>query len=601
MSKAQHFGLCLTHSCQFFAKNSGLHISLATMSILMAACDSSSHNVTSTLTPTISCNGLAAQLSLPNTAIESVTLDVGGQIDSDYPNAGPKPENCVVKGTIGAYASAYTDPDTGSNQFGIGFEMRLPTQWNGRFFYQAGGGTNGFIDDPVGKIPGQQATLVGVSPQTPALWRGYAVVSSDSGHHSGDTRDANVLAGFGVDPVARVNFGYASIGQVTPIAKKIIQQYYATEPRHSYLLGCSKGGQEAMQASQKYGDQFDGIVAGDPGYHLPHAAINDAWTAQALAAVVQADDPSSIDTDGNPLLYKAFSSSDLELVRHGVLDACDTLDGVADGMIFNTGACTGKFNPATLQCSGVKTNSCLTVAQVTALDKIFAGAKASNNTALYSSFPYDTGLGGFNGWVLWRLGYLTGSNSALSVTLVKGSSGYIFSTPPNPAFDIFNVNIDQFAQSVHATSGDYNVAAVDFMEPVSVDLDAFKQRGGKIIYFHGGSDPIFSMNDTIDYYSNLTSAYGETTPNFARLFLVPGMNHCFGGPYTTDYFASLDAVVDWVENGKAPDAITAQVGDAAGSLLPAGTTRPLCAYPKYARYSGSGDVNNAANYSCSNP
>lgn len=577
----------------------------AASAVILAAC-SASHDskiaaTSQTIAPAIACSKLQAQLVLPGTTIDSVELDAGGAIDPNYPNAGPKPENCVVTGTIGAYTSAYTNPDTGSNAYGTRFELRLPKQWNGRFFYQAGGGTNGFIDDPVGKIPGQQATITGASPQTPALWRGFAVVSSDSGHNSGTNRDASVLAGFGVDPTARINFGYASIGQVTPVAKQVIQTYYAQKPKYSYFLGCSKGGQEAMQASQKYGDQFDGIVAGDPGFHLPHAAIADAWSTQALAAVVQADDPTSLDSNGKPLLYKAFSSSDLDLLRVGVLNACDTLDGVADGMIFNTGACAGKFDPTILQCAGAKTDSCLTAAQVSAVEKIFGGAKAADNSALYASFPYDTGAGGFNGWTLWKLGYLIGSNSALSATLVTGSSAYVFSTPPNPAFDIFSANLDQLAQSFNATAGDYTVSAVDFMEAASTDLDALNKHGGKIIYFHGGSDPIFSMNDTVDYYNKLTTAYGPTTSNFARLFLVPGMNHCLGGPYATDYFASLDAIVDWVENGKAPDVLTAQVGDPSSSKLPAGITRPLCAYPKYAHYKGSGDINNAASYSCTNP
>lgn len=577
----------------------------AASAVILAAC-SSSHDSkivaqSQTTAPAIACSKLQMQIALPDTTIESVELDAGGNIDATYPSAGPKPENCVVKGTIGAYTSAYTNPDTGSNAYGTRFELRLPQQWNGRFFFQGGGGTNGFIDAAVGKIPGQQATIIGASPQTPALWRGFAVVSSDGGHNSGTSQDASVLAGFGVDPTARISFGYAYIGQVAPVAKQIIAQYYAKQPAHSYFLGCSKGGQEAMQVSQRYGDQFDGIVAGDPGFHLPHAAINEAWTTQALAAVVEADAPQSIDTNGKPLLYKSFSSTDLDLVRVAVLNACDTLDGVADGMIFNTAACAGKFDPSVLQCSNAKTDSCLTAAQVTALEKIFGGAKAADNSAIYAAFPYDTGIGGFNGWVLWSLGYLIDSNSALNATLGAQASAYIFSTPPNPSFDIFSANIDQFAQSIHATSGDYNVSAVDFMEAASTDLDMLKKHAGKIIYFHGGSDPVFSMNDTIDYYNNLTRAYGETTSNFARLFLVPGMNHCFGGPYTTDYFASLDAIVDWVENGKAPDALTAQVGDPTSSQLPAGTTRPLCAYPKYAHYKGSGDINNAASYSCTNP
>lgn len=563
--------------------------------LAIAACSSSDSNsiAAQTFTPAISCSALASQLALPNTSITSVELDRGGQVDSTFPNAGPRPENCVVKGTIDAYTSAYTNPDTGSNRYGTDFELRLPTQWNGRFFYQGGGGADGFVQEAVGQILGQSG-----SSQTPALWRGFAVVSSDAGHYSGNTQAAAMMSGFGVDPTARVNYGYASIGQVTPAAKQIIAQYYAKKPVHSYFLGCSKGGQEAMQASQKYGDQFDGIVAGDPGFRLPHAALGEAWETQVLADVVRTDSPSSIDSQGHPLLFKAFSNTDLNILRQGVLAACDTLDGLEDGLVFNTKACASTFDPASLQCSGSKADTCLSAAQVTAVRKIFDGAKSANGENLYASFPYDTDMDGFMGWTAWYLGFGGAENSAWNITLGGSASAYIFTTPPDPALDMFTVTMDDFASRIVATAGDYNVASVDFMEATSTDLDALKKNGGKIIIFHGASDPVFSMNDTIDYYTQLTARYGTKTADFARLFLVPGMNHCGGGAYTTDYFATLDALVDWVEHDKAPDTMMAQPGDSASSSLPAGTTRPLCAYPKYARYKGSGDANNVSSYIC---
>jgi feruloyl esterase len=579
---------------------------------LITAC-SSSNNATGAaaqstqIAPAVACSALAAQLTaLANTTIGSVTLDAGGETDSNYPDAGPVPEHCVVTGTIGAYTSQYVNPDTGSGNYGIEFELRMPTKWNGRFFYQGGGGGDGAVNPAMGQIPSQQALSV-VLPQTPALWRGFAVVSSDGGHESlGFQSSSAVIAqlailrgGFGIDPTARVNYGYASIGQVTPIAKQIISQYYAQPPAHSYFLGCSKGGQEAMQASQKYGDQFDGIVAGDPGFHLPHAAIAQAWDTQALAPVAAANAPGAVDQNGNPLLYKAFSTSELNLVRKGVLAACDALDGATDNMIFNTQACVGKFDPTTLQCSGTKRASCLSAAQVTALEKIFGGAKRSDNSSIYATFPYDTDMSSINGWVMWDLGVPLGTNTAFNAALLGlSASQYIFTTPPDPTLSMFTVDMDQYAQAITATSGDYNVSAVDFMEADSTDFSTFKNHGGKIIYFHGQSDPVFSMNDTVAYYNGLAAANGGDASDFARLFLVPGMNHCFGGSYATDNFDTLDAIVNWVENGQAPDRIIAKPGSTATTRLPAGTTRPLCAYPKYAHYNGSGDVNSAASFTC---
>jgi feruloyl esterase len=557
---------------------------------------------TATRTPAIGCSDLAAQLTLANTTIDSVSLDKGGK-KAQFPNAGPMPENCVVRGTIGAYTSAYTNPDNGSNAYGTRFELRMPTQWNGRFFYQGGEADDGYVETAWGMVV---VTHGLTSPQIPALWRGFAVVTSNGGHENSDRGEfaakyAVLREGFGIDPTARINDAYASIGQVTPIAKQIITQYYAQPPAHSYFMGCSKGGQEAMQASQRYGDQFDGIVAGDPGYRLPHVALSQAWNTQTLAAVVSAKYPKAVDKNGHPLLYKAFSPSDLELVTKAVLQACDALDGVSDKIIFNTAACVGKFDPATLQCSGAKRYSCLSADQITALHKIFGGPKASDGSALYTSFPYDTGMGGNNGWGRWELGAPVGNNNAFNTTLGQEASAYIFSTPPDPTLSMFTVDLDQFAQSITATSGDYNVSAVDFMEAGSTDLNAFKNHGGKIIIYHGASDPAFSMNDTIDYYNRLSAAYGSETPDFARLFLVPGMNHCFGGDYTTDSFDMLDPLVNWVENGQAPDSVLAQPGEPFSSKLPAGTTRPLCAYPKYAHYKGTGAVKDAANFSCENP
>jgi feruloyl esterase len=308
-----------------------------------------------------------------------------------------------------------------------------------------------------------------------------------------------------------------------------------------------------------------------------------------------------VDKNGHPLLYKSFSRSDLHLLRKGVLKACDALDGASDGMIFNTAACAGKFDPATLQCSGAKKLTCLTAAQVTAAKKVFGGAKASDNSALYASFPYDTDMDGFMGWTMWDLGLPLGFNNAFNVTLAQESSAYVFTTAPDPTLDMFTVSMDSFAQAITRTSGAYSTSSVGFMDADSTDLDALRNHGGKIIYFHGESDPVFSMNDTVAYYNALSTVYGGATPDFARLFLVPGMNHCGGGAYTTDSFDALHAIVNWVENDQAPDVLIAHPSAPSLSKLPQGTTRPLCPYPQYARYNGSGDVNDAANFSCAGP
>ena len=533
--------------------------------------------------PVTSCASLA-QLSMPDTAIAEVALVAAAVL----------PEHCVVRGEIAA-RTGVTNPDTGSNAYGTKFELRLPTAWNGRFFYQGGFGTDGVVLQAAG-------TLVGAI-ETPALQQGFAVVSSNGGHES-----SSLQAGFGVDPQARIDVGYRSIGQVTPVAKSLIATYYGEPPHHSYFFGCSKGGQEAMQASQRYGDLFDGVVAGDPGFNLPRAALAEAWDTQAFAAAARALSPGSVDAHGDPLLYTSFSQSALRLVTDAVLQACDSLDGLQDHMIFNVAACEGEFDPAALQCSGAPDDSCLAPVQVATLRTVFAGAMDSQGSALYPDWPYDSGIGS-PGWATWKIGLPTAApvNTALNVTLGLSASRYLFATPPDPSLRQFTVDIDAFARAITATGTDpntgveYAASSVDFMTADSTALDAFKNHGGKLILYHGVSDAVFSMNDTVRYYDALSVAYGGSTPGFARLFLVQGMNHCFGGDYAVDRFDTLAPIVRWVEEGQAPDALQATPLSPSASLLPAGIRRPLCAYPGYAHYDGAGDVNSAASFRCVAP
>ncbi len=558
-------------------------------------------------TPTASCSSLTA-LSIPNTTIQSATLEGGtAELFPAYAKAGSMPQNCVVKGIVEP-RTGVTNPDTKSNQYGSSFELRLPTSWNGRFFYQGGQGADGYVSKADGLIISQAP-----SQQIPALWRGYAVVTSDAGHSSGTDQASVFKTGFGVDPKARIDFGYRSIGVVTPVAKSLIAAYYGSRPNRSYFVGCSKGGQEALQASQRYGDQFDGIVAGDPGLHLPQSAVNQAWDTQVLASTAKKMSPLAIDiTTGKPLLTGAFSSSDLDLVSSAVSKACDTLDGVADGLIFRPDACQKVFNPASLQCSGAKTASCLASVQVDALKKITGGALSSTGKSLFSTFYYDTGInsGGFAGWVQWKLGsYLSLTNSSMNVSIGQGANAYIFGTPPNPNLSVFDANIDALDAAIRKTATDpatgvvYDTAAVSFMNADNANVDTLQARGGKMIIYHGASDPVFSIVDTLNYYGSLSKRYGLLTPTFARAFVVPGMGHCLDGSRTTNSFDTLTAIEDWVERGIAPDRLVARAGNAtlSSNSLPDTVTRPLCAYPKYARYIGFGDQNDANNFYCANP
>jgi feruloyl esterase len=236
--------------------------------------------------------------------------------------------------------------------------MRLPAVWNERFFFQGGGGSNGVIGTATGNLMGAQS-------QT-ALGLGYAVVTQDSGHDNALNNDPKLqgTATFGWDPVARRNYGFASIGAVTIVAKAVIRSFYGRAPSYSYFVGGSKGGQEAFMATQRFGREFDGVLAGYPGFRLATAAsAGEMWDNQAFASVSRQS--GAIGSDGQPLLNKSFSDADLALVSQAVLEACDALDGLKDGMIFAFARCTtSRVRPvlARMTCKGSKA-ACLSAAQ----------------------------------------------------------------------------------------------------------------------------------------------------------------------------------------------------------------------------------------------
>jgi hypothetical protein len=583
-------------------------------------------------TPAIPCSQLRA-MDFPNTQIvEATFIPANTVISSSVPSAGYLPAHCLVRGIVGARTGApapamdqWGNPNgsiQGDADYGIEFELRMPTAtWNGDFFFTGGSGNDGVVTEAVG------ATLGGGTAYLPALYQGFAVITQNSGHSSGTAADEfgpgpDQNNGFGYDPAARDDYGYQQTGTLTPIAKSIVAAFYGIAPVYSYYLGCSNGGREAMVASQQWGDMFDGVVAGDPGFRLPHAAIAEAWDTQQFAAAAEAvakgQDPP--DGNGNPSLTLAATPDDMGLVGNLVLQQCDALDGLVDGMIFNTDACRKAFDPATIarfQCpSGTKDPGCLLPAQIAAIQKVFQGPVDSHGLALYSAWPYDVGIQDPK-WLMWPIGanvpYMAGSNLisvpfiAQNTTQGATSAMYLFTTPPDPSMNVFNISMDDLNEGVHAVDSTFPHSAVDYMEATSTNLTKLLSH----IYFHGESDPVFSMYDTVQYYNNLSTAYGTSTPSFARLFLVPGMNHCSGGLHTLDSFDPLTAIIDWVEQGTAPAYMIARNSNtglpaadvSSFTVLPLNSSRPLCPYPQYAAYTGGagGNTEDAASFTCVAP
>jgi hypothetical protein len=521
------------------------------------------------------CSALAAKLTtLANTTITATTdvpagtLTVGGQ---------PVAAHCQVTGSM------FQRVGTDGNNYAIGFEMRLPLNWNGRFFYQANGGIDGNVVTATGGVNGGPGL-------TNALAQGFAVISSDAGH------SGSLGPNFGIDPQARLDYGYQAVQKLTPMAKSLIQTAYGKAPDRSYIGGCSNGGRHTMVAMARIADQYDGYLAGAPGYNLPKAAIANIFGAQRYATV--ATDPADLST--------AFTPAERATVATAVLAKCDALDGSTDGLVQDVEACRTAFNFKTdvPTCTGARDGTCLSAAQKTAIEPIFTGATTSTGTSFYASFPYDPGVAS-SGIPFWEF--------IAPVALDTGGVGQIWKVPPEPvagfngpAFAL-GMNIDTALGWITATDATYTESAMSFMTPPDpTNLATLKNRGAKIMVYHGVADPIFSVDDTKAWYTGLAAANSGDASNFARFYRVPGMAHCAGGP-ATDQFDMLTPLVAWVEQGQVPEAVVATARGAGNAVavnadLPAGwsasRTRPLCPYPQVARYNGSGDVEAAASFSC---
>jgi pimeloyl-ACP methyl ester carboxylesterase len=470
--------------------------------------------------------------------------------------------HCVITGAMNPRVGA-----DGKN-YAIGFQLSLPDQWNGRFLYVGGGGNDGTLRDTSAPLqPGLSSPLV----------QGYAVVSTDAGHQG------TLASGFGFDPQARIDHAYNAHDKTAQAAKSLIATRYKRAASKSYFQGCSGGGRQGMMFSQRFPDYFDGIVAMAPAMRVSSGA-----TVAAMWNNIEFTRAAPLGADGRPVLSQAFTNADLSLVANAATSACDALDGAADGMINNIKACS--FNPAVLQCTGAKTASCLTAPQVTALQRVFAGPRNSMGQRLYAGQPWDAGISA-SGWRAWALGTSTTSTPNSNYNLLMADAlKHEFFTPPDPAFDILQFNFDTDPARMEEFSRVYDTYR-------DATLSAYRNRGGKLLFVHGMADPIFSALDTQDYYERLAANNGgmASTQQFARAFFVPGMNHCSGGP-ATDSFDSLQALVNWVEKGEPPEAIAAKA-------LPNNTffpnrTRPLCAYPKFAKYKGSGSLEDATNFTC---
>ncbi|MGE6743144.1 tannase/feruloyl esterase family alpha/beta hydrolase [Allorhizobium pseudoryzae] len=465
--------------------------------------------------------------------------------------------------------------------YAIRFELRLPKAWNGRFVHQFNGGNDGAVVPALGPV-------LGGNKADTALARGYAVVSSDAGHDGKANPDKGLAGGaaFGFDPQARRDYGYGAVATLNPLAEALVERYYGQKIAFSYGIGSSNGGRHGMVAASRTPQMFDGILSGYPGFNLPKAALQHALDVQAWSKV-------------NPEIAKAFSRDDMQVLAKGILNACDGLDGVKDGIVADADACEAAFKPETLACAKEGDKDCLSPAQIDALVTSHKGPRNAKGEQLYSTWVWDPGMAS-NNWRGWKLESPVEAWGKRPIIGVMGAASLaqVFITPPTSVggspeeLQTFLLNFDIAGQAskVFAKDATFTESAADVMIPPGADnpdLKAFRDAGHKMIVFHGNADPVFSVVDTVNWYRKLDQNNGGKAGDFVKLYRVPGMPHGAGGP-SYDDFDFFSPLVAWVEEGKVPGAVAAGVTPANKEAEHLKGTRFLyCPYPQVTRATGA--------------
>jgi feruloyl esterase len=418
----------------------------------------------------------------------------------------------------------------------VGMELWLPlSDWNGKLLAIGNAGWGGTIMY-TGLMDGMR--------------RGYATTSTDTGHQGSSGEFA-----LG-HPEKLVDFSYRAVHEMTVAAKSAVSAFYGRAPRHAYFTGCSTGGGQALKAAQRFPNDFDGIVAGDPGNFWSHQLVQSIWVYQAAHR-----------TPESPL-----TADKLKLLHAAVLANCDAKDGLRDGLLANPTTC--RFDPGVLQCPGVEDPSCLSPAQVTAARQIYsAPTRSDGHKPIFPPLMRGSEL-------LWATGLAGPAAPGYAVDFFK----VVYH---DPAWDPMGLTLERATNDADRTA-----TLINGTDP---NLAPFFAHGGKLLHFHGWSDQLISPQNSIDYYESVVRALGNRRRVEAsyRLFMAPGMAHCRDGE-GPNVFDALRAIERWVEEGAPPIALIASHATD-GKVH---RTRPLCPYPQVARYRGSGSIDDAANFVC---
>ena len=459
------------------------------------------------------------------------------------PATGAIPSYCRVDGRVAVPGNE------------VNFRIGLPDGWNGKFYFSGVGGLGGRI----GSLD-------------KGLARRYASASTDTGH---DAADPN----WGANRAKEIDYGHRGTHVSAVAGKAIAAAFYAKPVQHAYFEGCSNGGRQAFMEVQRYPEDFDGIIGGHPATGTP---------MQAGRAVVYQHMLASPDN--------LLTTEKIELLSRATLAACDAKDGLTDGLISNPPACG--FDVAALTCKAGDAADCLTPGQVTTVKKIYGGVKLKDGRTFAYGFPvgHEGGTSGWRAWISGATPPAKQEDGTLAYAPERQPSGFGLMEPnfrflavddddPKYSWKVFDVDRDQARLKT----------MTDILSPLDPDLRPYQKRGGKLIAYHGWADPGISAAGTVAYFDRMTAIVGgrKQADDFARLFMVPGMHHCAGGPGPNS-FDMLPMLEAWVEKGIAPDQVIAsRITDGRVER-----TRPLCPHPQVATYKGAGSIDDAASFAC---
>ncbi|MDE0261890.1 MAG: tannase/feruloyl esterase family alpha/beta hydrolase [Bryobacterales bacterium] len=494
----------------------------------------------------LDCSALA-ELRLPDIRIQEAAASRGEQAQVEtLPEGVPSLSSratvphCKVTGIIGSE---------------IRFEVLLPDDWNGKFLMGGGGGFVGSL--------GYQGRF--------SVNRGYATAATDTGHQGNGIR-ADWAYG---QPERRINYGYLGVHRTTEAAKAIVRAYYGESAERAYFMGCSNGGRQALMSAQRFPDDFDGIVAGAPAHDFSGVLAAFAYNMQRIFP------------DPGALNEPVITPQNRQLLESEILRRCDARDGVADGFLNDPRDCDFQLSDLPVCAGEAPSDNCLTIRQREAIAAVYGGPRNAGGQ-IYPGFPFG-GESAPSAWQSW----ITGPSRRLMTSYGEPSSQFGFATQgfkylifQDPEFDYSTYDFDDYG-----TDAEHLEAFLDATDP---DLTGFRQAGGKLLLWHGWSDAALTALGSIDYFE-AAEGLDPDVRDYFRFYLMPGVFHCAGGP-GPDRVDWLDALESWVEDGDAPESLTAvKVTD--GKIASA---RPLCVYPERAEYAG-GDPNQEASYSCKLP